>query len=97
VAVERPITGGVTFNPADEGGRFEAAAAPGLATDDDGDTDAWSRFVQEEMLDRPTAAVAVQGGDDAYLSELRKAMMDDTSDPSDMGERPARARFGRRR
>ena len=99
VDVERPITGGVTFTPHDEGdnGTDTASGRTAVAIDDDGDTDAWARFVREERLDQPTAALAVQPGDDSYLSELRKAMLDDTSGTSEMGERPARARFGRRR
>jgi cell division initiation protein len=97
--VERPITGGVRFSPPEEGNAGSEAygSAMAVATDEgDGDTDAWSRFVREEMLDEPTAAISMPAGEDAYLIELRKAMLDD-SGPSGSVERPARARFGRRR
>jgi len=95
VAVERPITGGVTFSPPEEANTdLEADAPAAVAMEDDGgETDAWSRFVRNEMLDRPTEAVDMSGGDDAYLIELRKALHDD-SGPDASGERASRARFG---
>ena len=50
-------------------------------------------------VDRPTMPVPmVDAGDDAYLTELRKAMLEDTSASTlDPGEHRARTRFGRRR
>jgi DivIVA domain-containing protein len=98
VEAERPITGGVRFTPAEDSGASPEASRgrTAVAMQDDGDSDAWSRFVREEMLDRPTAAVSTTGGEDAYLSELRKAMLEDTSAPGS-DEHQARTRFGRRR
>jgi cell division initiation protein len=96
-AVERPVTGGVRFSPPEATTEDVEAygAQNSVVTDDEGDTDAWSRFVREEMLDQPTAAVAMPADEDAYLAELRKAMIDDPAGDSDA---PAgRARFGRRR
>jgi DivIVA domain-containing protein len=97
-AVERPITGGVRFSPPEDasGGLEAYGASTAVATDEnEGDTDAWSRFVSEEMLDQPTEAVSMPAGEDAYLVELRKAMVDSPS--RGVGERPTRTRFGRRR
>jgi cell division initiation protein len=96
---ERPISGGVRFAPPEEtNGAPEAqnAPAPVATTDAEGDADGWSRFVREEMLDQPTAAVAMPAGEDAYLVELRKAMLDD-SVAAGSGDRPSRNRFGRKR
>ena len=64
------------------------------ATEDE----AWARFTQGDV-DQPTMAVTtVDASDDAYLSELRKAMLEDTSASTlDPGEHRARPRFGRRR
>jgi vacuolar-type H+-ATPase subunit H len=77
-----PITGSVTYTPAD-----------------DGDGEDWSRFANGALEGPPTMAVrATDGGDDAYMTELRKAMLEDTSASSlDPGEHRARTRFGRRR
>jgi len=99
--VERPVTGGVRFTPPEDTGDAPQAGGSDIrtavATEDD-DTDAWSRFVRQQMIDEPTAAVSVDTGDDAYLSELRKAMLDDTSAATmEPDERRARPRFGRRR
>jgi DivIVA domain-containing protein len=76
-----PITGSVTYTPAD----------------DDGDE--WSRFANGALDGPPTMAVrASDVGDDAYMTELRKAMLEDTSASSlEPGEHRARTRFGRRR
>ena len=44
------------------------------------------------------AVEGVDPGDDAYITELRKAMLDDTSAPTlEPGEHRTRTRFGRRR
>jgi DivIVA domain-containing protein len=66
--------------------------------DDTDDDEAWARFGTEEDEGPRTQpvppVVRPEGGaDDAYLSELRKAMIDDTGAPE--GARVAR--FGRRR
>ncbi|MEY2421664.1 MAG: cell division initiation protein [Acidimicrobiaceae bacterium] len=85
-AVERPITGRVTFTPPDDGeGEHEG--------------DEWVRFARGELDGPPTMAVrAGDSGDDAYLTELRKAMLDDTSASTlDPDEHRTRTRFGRRR
>jgi len=95
--VERPISGGVRFStPEESNGAPEAQSAPAavVIADDESDTDGWSRFVREEMIDQPTAAVAMPASEDAYLVELRKAMMDDSVSTDAPG---ARSRFGRRR
>jgi DivIVA domain-containing protein len=101
VVVERPITGGVRFSPPEEPedqGMEPYSARTAVATDDDGDTDAWSRFVREEMIDdRPTGAMTISPNDDAYMVELRKAMLEDSNNGTTVGDRPARTRFGRRR
>ena len=80
------------------------AEEPAVEVVDEVDDEAWARFgvpgdAEDEgprtqpmaRLEPPTAAGG--GGDDAYLTELRKAMIDDTGAPE--GARPAR--FGRRR
>jgi DivIVA domain-containing protein len=100
--VERPVSGGVRFSPPDDsngtGAQPHGAQGPVVTHNDEGDTDAWSRFVREEMIDQPTAAVSMPAGEDAYLVELRKAMLDDSvSADSGAIDRPARSRFGRRR
>jgi len=100
--MSRPVTGGVRFTPAEEP-LTPAPSAVGanvaVATDDDRDDEgAWSRFVRQEMVDRPTEAVDFRSADDAYLSELRRAMLEDTSAGGpEPGEQRARPRFGRRR
>jgi cell division initiation protein len=103
--VERPISGGVRFSPPEasngapgaQGTPAEVVTADDEGDEgDEGDTDGWSRFVREEMLDQPTAAVAMPAGEDAYLVELRKAMLDE-SVVTGSDDRPSRSRFGRRR
>jgi DivIVA domain-containing protein len=98
--IERPVSGGVRFTPAEDsnggGAEPQGAHGPVVTQDDERDTDAWSRFVRQEMIDQPTAAVSMPVGEDAYLVELRKAMLDD-SVSSDAGDHPSRTRFGRRR
>ncbi len=100
--VERPISGGVRFSPpeASNGAPEAQGTSAEVVTADDegdeGDTDGWSRFVREEMLDQPTAAVAMPAGEDAYLVELRKAMLDESA-VTGSDDRPSRSRFGRRR
>jgi DivIVA domain-containing protein len=95
---EHPITGGVTFTPPEDDITEEAgepARAPLSAEVDD----AWTRFARGELDGPPTMqAAAAEMSDDVYLSELRKAMLEDTSAGTLDGE-PARARtrFGRRR
>jgi vacuolar-type H+-ATPase subunit H len=81
-AFEPPTTGSVTFTPPD-----------------DADGDDWDRFAKGAMTGPPTMAVrAGDAGDDAYLTELRKAMLNDTSASSlDPDEHRTRTRFGRRR
>jgi DivIVA domain-containing protein len=83
---------------------------------DDADDDAWARFsAPDDDLDAgpPTQpvlhlddlAVRAADDDDAYLAELRKAMLEDTGAPDvdddlqldEDAERPPRSRFGRRR
>jgi cell division initiation protein len=103
-AFERPITGKVTFTPPDEAD--PAAAGPsarvapgGRVAVADEDSDAWVRFAKGGVDGPPTMAVrASDTDDDAYLTELRKAMLDDTSASTlEPGEHRARPRFGRRR
>jgi hypothetical protein len=92
--IERPITGSVTFTPPDEaeppapGPTARAARSGRVAVAD-----------EAEPSGPPTMAVpAGDTGDDAYLTSLRKAMLDDTSASTlDPDEHRARARFGRRR
>jgi cell division initiation protein len=88
----------------------------GLGLDlDDADDDAWARFsAPDDDIDAgpPTEPVLrlddlarAADDDDAYLAELRKAMLEDTGAPDlddsvlldDAEDRPARTRFGRRR
>ncbi|HEV3225880.1 MAG TPA: DivIVA domain-containing protein [Acidimicrobiales bacterium] len=97
----RPVTGGVTFTPPQAAGGVSEPTArePGrvaLATDD---AAAWERFAQGDLDGPPTMPVTtVDRGEDAYLTELRKAMLEDTSAGTlDPGEHRARTRFGRRR
>lgn len=64
--------------------------------DDSGD---WERFANGAADGPETMAVpTTQSGDDAYLTELRKAMLNDTSASTlDPDEHRTRTRFGRRR
>lgn len=98
----------------------EAAEPPvsGRVVADDDDDEAWARFssadddLDEGLRTEPVLHLdrlergAGDVGDDAYLSELRKAMLDDTGAPdaADLGffdepddSRAARSRFGKRR
>jgi cell division septum initiation protein DivIVA len=100
----RRPTGGVTFTPPEEGnGETEPMARDTAGrvavVRDGGDEDAWARFAKSELDGPPTMAVdAVEAGDDVYLTELRKAMLTDTSASTlDPDEHHARTRFGRRR
>jgi len=101
---ERPVTGSVTFTPPDEAdpappGASARATRGGRVAVADEDADAWGRFAQREHDGPPTMAVpSSDSGDDAYLTELRKARLDDTSASTlEPGEHRARTRFGRRR
>jgi hypothetical protein len=59
--------------------------------------EAWARFVGDEG-GPPTEAIRLDdAGDDAYLAELRKAMLDDSGDELLPTDDPRRQRFGRRR
>jgi DivIVA domain-containing protein len=92
----RPITGGVTFTPAEESTDAPPRASAPVGEVDD---DAWTKFVSEGAGGPPTRPVAATApGEDAYLAELRKAMLDDTSAGTvDTDDAHARGRFGRRR
>lgn len=88
----------------------------GLSLEDDADDDAWARFSApddddidagpptEPVLRLDDLAARAADDDDAYLAELRKAMLEDTGAPDvdddlleGAEERPTRSRFGRRR
>ena len=73
-----------------------SAGRTALATDD-GDTDAWTRFVREEMVDRPTQAVAIPQGEESYLTDLRRSMDSPDAGDADSEGRASKGRFGRRR
>jgi hypothetical protein len=92
--------GAVTFTPPEESnGASELFGEHGVTlVTDSTEEEAWARFTQGDV-DRPTMAVTtVDASDDAYLSELRKAMLEDTSASTlDPGEHRVRTRFGRRR
>jgi len=100
---ERRFAGGVTFTPPEESNGATEPSGMGSSLAVAGGTqeeeDAWVRFMQTDLDGPPTMAVpALEGDDDAYLTELRKAMLDDTSAGSlDPEEHRARTRFGRRR
>ena len=61
--------------------------------------DAWVRFAKGETGAMPAVEANDEpSGDDVYLTELRKAMLDDTSASTlEPGEHRTRTRFGRRR
>jgi DivIVA domain-containing protein len=84
--------GGVTFTPPDE-------ADSGLAPTTPSEDEAWARFVGDGGP--PTESYDFADDDDAYLSELRKAMVDDRSGvfapDEETGDERQRLRFGRRR
>jgi cell division initiation protein len=112
IADERPPARAAAVADDDTDDEFE-----GLGLDvDDADDDAWARFsAPEDDIDAgpPTEpvlrlddlAARAADDDDAYLAELRKAMLEDTGAPDvddptlldELEERPARSRFGRRR
>jgi DivIVA domain-containing protein len=100
---QRSTTGGVTFTPPDEGnGVVEPSAREAgrvAVLGNAGGDDAWARFAPDDEGGPPTMAVPTgEPADDAYLTELRKAMLDDTSAGTlAPGEQRARTRFGRRR
>jgi len=96
-----PKSGAVTFTPPEdsqESARPLYAERGATLVSDGTEDEAWARFTQGDV-DQPTMAVTtVDASDDAYLSELRKAMLEDTSASTlDPGEHRARTRFGRRR
>lgn len=86
-------SGGVTFTPADEPeSEFTAATAS--------EDEAWARFVGEDDGPPTEAYDFADDDDDAYLSELRKAMVDDRgvfAGDEMAGDERQRLRFGRRR
>ena len=75
-----------------------AAPTSGLSASTHEEDEAWARFVGDEG--QATEAIRLDdAGDDAYLAELRKAMLDETGAESlfDGGDDQRRSRFGRRR
>jgi DivIVA domain-containing protein len=109
-AFERPIAGSVTFTPPEEaeppapGPAARASRAGRVAVADDVEdapdaADVWAQSDSDDANGPPAMAVpAGDTGEDAYLTSLRKAMLDDTSASTlEPGEHRARARFGRRR
>ena len=105
IAVQRPVTGGVTFTPPDDadppaqGPTARASRDGRVAVADDADSDLAARFGRGDRNGPPTKAVpAADSGGDAYLTSLRQAMLDDTSASTlEPGEHRTRTRFGRRR
>ena len=95
-----PRSGGVTFTPPEEsnGAREFSPERGATLVSETTEEEAWARFTHGDV-DRPTMPVTtVDASDDAYLSELRKAMLEDTSASTlDPSEHRARPRFGRRR
>jgi hypothetical protein len=104
-AVERPITGSVTFTPPEEadppahGPTARASRGGRVAVADGVAAGARARAENVESSGPPTMAVpAGDSSEDAYLTSLRKAMLDDTSASTlEPDEHRTRARFGRRR
>lgn len=101
---DRPRSGSVTFMPPDENDGPNASPegetnASRVAVADDVDVDPWVRFARGDLDGPPTMDVrATDAPGDAYLTELRKAMLEDTSASTlEPGEERARPRFGRRR
>jgi hypothetical protein len=101
---ERPTTGSVTFTPPEESdppapGASARAPRGRVAVVEGNESDAWARFANGDSAGPPTMAVRTgDNTDDAYLAELRKAMLDDTSASGlEPGQHHARTRFGRRR
>jgi cell division initiation protein len=79
---------------------FERPSGRVTFTPPDDESDEWERFAKGAVDGGPpTMAVpTAQSGDDAYLTELRKAMLNDTSASTlDPDEHRTRTRFGRRR
>ena len=75
-----------------------APPSAGLSASTHEEDEAWARFVGDEG--QPTEAIRLDdAGDDAYLAELRKAMLDETGAESlfEAGDDQRRSRFGRRR
>ena len=102
-AAPAPKSGGVTFTPPEEangnGSNDPFAPHRGVTlVTETTEEEAWARFTHGDV-DRPTMPVTtVDANDDAYLSELRKAMLEDTSASTlDPSEHRARPRFGRSR
>jgi hypothetical protein len=95
IDLERPTTGGVTFTVAEEdsvSNGLDLGLGESLNEEEE---DAWSRFMDEGPS---TQALNMDdSGDDAYLAELRKAMLDDTTAAPLPDSRAAKSRFGRRR
>jgi DivIVA domain-containing protein len=109
-AVEAPVE----LPPAEP----RAAASQFVLAEEEGDDDAWARFGPADEVDAgPRTEPVIRldrversagpSGDDAYLAELRKAMLDDTGAPDaselgffdepDAGRAARQNRFGRRR
>jgi DivIVA domain-containing protein len=86
-------------------GAIRSAAPGGSGVGEEVDEGAWARFAggDDGPPAEPVARTAPAGDDDSYLSELRKAMLDDTTAPGvdpgglDDADEGGRGRFGRRR
>ncbi len=93
---DQPSGGVVYSTPAPETGGF---ADEGASAEEE---EAWARFVGETDADDddggpPTQPIRLDdAGDDAYLAELRKAMLDDSRTDA-LEDEERRPRFGRRR
>ena len=91
--VAEPVTGGVLFTSPEPAEVEGNPLASSIAAEDE----AWARFVGDEG-GPPTEAIRLdEAGDDAYLAELRKAMLDDGDEELLPAQDPRRPRFGRRR
>lgn len=85
-------------------GAIRSAAPGGSGVGEEVDEGAWARFTGDDgPPTEPVARTPPGDDDDTYLSELRKAMLDDTSAPTvepeglDDADEGGRGRFGRRR
>jgi DivIVA domain-containing protein len=86
-------------------GAIRSAAPGGSGVGEEVDEGAWARFTggDDGPPTEPVARTPPVEDDDTYLSELRKAMLDDTSAPTvdhdglDDADEGGRGRFGRRR